>query len=187
MTIPFARFVENVVGRMLDVGGAKNKVHWGRWLRVRVQIELDRPLLRGLKIKFTDGRESMVVIFRYERLSDFCYTCGMLSHIEDNCHERRIAAEHGEVPCREYGDWMKDSADPFSPDRIIELLQTWGYKEVEQVTAPPSLGPLNVGTSGHVQQINMPISQTVQVKHSTTGEPECVVLRRFGPPTGSRC
>lgn len=127
----------NAVGRTLEVAGANNKVPCG--LKVRVCLELDRALLRGLRIRFTDGRHPLVVIFRYERLSDFCYTCGRLDHIEGNCHERRVASEHGAMVRREYGDWLRDGAEAFVPERVIELLEQSGYKAGEQVVAPASI------------------------------------------------
>lgn len=46
----------------------------GKFLRVRVQIDITKPLFRGFFIKIED--RNMRVTVMYERLPNFCYTCG---------------------------------------------------------------------------------------------------------------
>lgn len=55
----------------------------GKCLRVRVLINVSKPLLRGSKIDF-DGVTS-IVFFRYEKLGDFCFVCGKLDRIDRDC------------------------------------------------------------------------------------------------------
>lgn len=73
----------NKVGRVLEVDCSANSIAWGKCLRVRVLINVTKPLVRGTKVDF-NGCTS-VVIFRYEKLCDFCYLCGRLDHIDRDC------------------------------------------------------------------------------------------------------
>ena len=53
-------------------------------MRVRVQIDITKPLCRGQKITMADNTERCVA-FQYERLPNFCYWCGKVSHGEKDC------------------------------------------------------------------------------------------------------
>lgn len=68
----------NKVGRVMEIDCSTNSIAWGKCLRVRVLINVTKPLVRGTKVEF-NGNTS-VVIFRYEKLCDFCYICGKLDH-----------------------------------------------------------------------------------------------------------
>ena len=61
-----------------DERGAEN------CMRVRIRLEVNRPLCRGRLVKFEDGIKGWVA-FRYERLPNFCYWCGCLDHGEKDC------------------------------------------------------------------------------------------------------
>ena len=54
-------------------------VIWGKFLRVWVQIDVTKRLIRGKKITI-EGGEARWVQFKYEKLPNFCYRCGLLSH-----------------------------------------------------------------------------------------------------------
>lgn len=52
-----------------------------------MEVELDKPLLRGNKIKL--GGEVLWVDFAYEMLPTFCFYCSLISHAKKTC-ERKI-------------------------------------------------------------------------------------------------
>ncbi|MFQ6641486.1 hypothetical protein Gotur_015953 [Gossypium turneri] len=56
------------------------------FMRIRVQIDIRRPLKRRKKISF--GGKYSYVNFKYERLSLFCFYCGRLGHNDSFCEER---------------------------------------------------------------------------------------------------
>lgn len=60
----------------MEVDVAEKGVQWSKCLRVRVKVDVTKKLLRGKKItiKGDDGRW---VYFKYERLPNFCYYCGL--------------------------------------------------------------------------------------------------------------
>ncbi|CAN1786023.1 hypothetical protein LINPERHAP1_LOCUS17090 [Linum perenne] len=53
-------------------------------MRVRVRLDIRKPLKREKKIR-VEGGESFTCAFRYERLPNFCYICGKLGHIDRYC------------------------------------------------------------------------------------------------------
>lgn len=57
---------------------------WNAFIRVRVEIEVNKPLRRGLKIKQPNG-ESVWLECKYEHLPTFCFICGRLGHAEKYC------------------------------------------------------------------------------------------------------
>lgn len=82
-------FMTEVVGRQLgDFFGKfllydkKNDASlWREYMRIRVRIDVRKPLKRKKKITTKSGKE-YVVHCKYEHLGDLCFVCGMLSHTE---------------------------------------------------------------------------------------------------------
>jgi len=56
----------------------------GRFIWIRVTINISLPLCRGCLISIDDGRQ-VWVSFEYERLPNICYWCGCLDHDNKNC------------------------------------------------------------------------------------------------------
>ncbi|XP_070668433.1 uncharacterized protein [Malus domestica] len=71
------------------------------FLRARVLVHSENPLVPGCWLKREENRETWVE-FRYERLQDFCYHCGRIDHINTECS---YAANKGGA--EGYGDWIK--------------------------------------------------------------------------------
>ena len=73
-----------------------------KFMRIQVEIPIDKPLRRGGNITNTEG-ERCSIIFRYECLPTFCYICGILGHGDKNCH---VSPMEGVIE-RQYGDWLR--------------------------------------------------------------------------------
>lgn len=56
----------------------------GNFLRVRVTIDVSKPLCCGRRVDFDDDNEGWVS-FMYERLPNLCYWCGHLTHNDKDC------------------------------------------------------------------------------------------------------
>jgi len=66
------------IGRVEDVRVPGDGGVWSRGLRVRVQVDITKPLERGRMLKL-NGRQAWVA-FRYEKLPHFCFHCGRILH-----------------------------------------------------------------------------------------------------------
>lgn len=82
MTVQIGRMIAKA-GEVIDVECALEGVAWGRCFRVRVLIDVTQPLYRGIVVSI--GSTKTTVLFQYEKLSDFCYICGMLDHVDKDC------------------------------------------------------------------------------------------------------
>ena len=71
---------------VLEVDVSESRVQWGRCLHVQVRIDVTKRLVCGKKITIEE-REGRWVQFKYERLPNFCYRCGLLSHALKDCLE----------------------------------------------------------------------------------------------------
>ncbi|KAK7831458.1 uncharacterized protein CFP56_027420 [Quercus suber] len=73
-----------------------------RFLRVLIEILLNKPLCRGSPVVNPEGDKKMVA-FKYERLVGLCFRCGTLGHEEKFC-KLHLETEEGDHP---YEEWMK--------------------------------------------------------------------------------
>ncbi|XVF36329.1 hypothetical protein REPUB_Repub19eG0048900 [Reevesia pubescens] len=93
------------VGDVLELDMRENRVAWGKFLRVRVLLNVTKPLKRCCKLSKPNGG-TLLVMIRYERLSDFCFVCGRLDHHESKCDIAfQLKKRDGKVK-REYGQWL---------------------------------------------------------------------------------
>ncbi|XP_030970279.1 uncharacterized protein LOC115990603 [Quercus lobata] len=93
------------VGRVIDVDVPEKGVCWGKYLRVRVQFDTTKKLIRAKKVKIEDD-EPRLVFFRYERLPNFCYRCGIIGHGDKECPERSTS-DNGMMEVNQYGAWLR--------------------------------------------------------------------------------
>lgn len=54
------------------------------FMRVRVVVDVSKPLCRGRKIYWDNENEGWVA-FMYERLPNICYWCGSVSYDDKDC------------------------------------------------------------------------------------------------------
>ena len=93
----------------MEVDVPDSGVIWGKCLRVRVRIDVTKRLIRGKKITI-EGGEARWVQFKYERLPNFCYRCGYLSHALKDYLESSVTGRLSKVGLQ-YGAWLR--GDPF--------------------------------------------------------------------------
>ena len=70
------------MGEVLDI--EKDILGFGKYRRVKVMLDVTRPLRRFRKMKDRRGMEFRVD-FAYERLPFFCFACGIMGHSEKDC------------------------------------------------------------------------------------------------------
>lgn len=90
-------------GGVITIGYPKKNYLGGRYARVRIELDVSKPLIRGTQLKVR-GKNPMIIPFKYERLQHFCFRCGCLGHVKCDC-------EDGSAPhqLNQYGDALRAS------------------------------------------------------------------------------
>jgi hypothetical protein len=104
------------------------------FLRVRVDIPVDRRLRASITTQVKGKDEKSTFVLRYERVPFFCFWCGLIGHSKNECEKERMG-----IPSLEY-----DARLRCSPVRKYERHQAY---------APPKNHPhmrkeLNFSSSG---------------------------------------
>lgn len=93
--------IGNVKDVLLVEAGGKEDRH----LKVQVEIDIAKPLLRGTMLKFKLAE--ICVEFRYETLPTFCFYCGHLGHNKKLCTKRKQDLNQNCLLKDQYGLWMR--------------------------------------------------------------------------------
>ena len=94
------------VGKFIQYDETNNTRFGASYMRVKVRIDVSRPLKRWKKILLSNGSSSQV-LFKYEHLGLFCFLCGKLGHIERFCDLHFSMAI--DSMARGWGNWLKAS------------------------------------------------------------------------------
>jgi hypothetical protein len=116
MTVKNAENIGASLGDLLVVDNADNlKPTRKSFLRFKVMLDLLKPLVLG----FTHHRppsSPIWVQYKYERLSDYCYTCGRIGYLSYSCPVDPRPPDHGR-----YDDNLK--ARPPNTSQIVHLIK----------------------------------------------------------------
>lgn len=155
------------IGKVLRTSETDEETGGGRIMRVRVQVDLSKPLCRGHKLGLANGGEWWVS-FKYERLPNFCYWCGILSHGEKDCD---LWLKNQETLRREdqgYGMWLR--AEMERPFRKMEV-------KVPRRSRPQ---PNSSGTLAKQQQAAAPpTTAEAPQREEESGDMECEDFPEF--------
>ncbi|XP_019191313.1 PREDICTED: nucleolin-like [Ipomoea nil] len=109
--LPIGLFRENIAKAIGDYLGTfiradRNNFDgsWKSFLRVRVLLDITKPLRRRVKLR-KGGGDWFWAEFKYERLPHFCFLCGLMDHTDPYCPRRYEVTEEEEV--RPYGSWLR--------------------------------------------------------------------------------
>ncbi|KAG5544352.1 hypothetical protein RHGRI_016938 [Rhododendron griersonianum] len=103
------------IGDVIAVEEPGEKGRLANFMRVRIWVDISKPLKKGFFLRKAKEKDSWVR-FRYERLSDFCYGCGMVGHVANECKDKRsfdaktwdfdgsLRADYAVVETINYGD-----------------------------------------------------------------------------------
>ncbi|KAF4387554.1 hypothetical protein F8388_011702 [Cannabis sativa] len=128
-----ARVVQDVgnrIGVFIESDPNNFKGFWRNYLRIRVTINIEKPLRRKMKIS-PEGEDSFWVHFKYERAPTFCFICGIIGHTENFC--AKLFQTPLDQIVKPYGIWMK--ATPIQQNKYI------GSKWLRNVGWEPGLAP----------------------------------------------
>ncbi|KAL4367934.1 hypothetical protein GQ457_05G017930 [Hibiscus cannabinus] len=105
------RFIANAIGKIIKIDYNTKEGKRGRFARIVVVIDLNKPLVPSLVI---DGKRQIIV---YEGLPMICYSCGKFGHTMETCKRGVDVTSNGKhvvtsdeasvVPKEHFGPWMK--------------------------------------------------------------------------------
>ncbi|GLT27361.1 hypothetical protein SLA2020_023670 [Shorea laevis] len=104
LTVATGRRIGAEIGRLIDVDAGDNDAWGSDFIRVHVGIDARKPLRRGMRLSLKEG--PLWVHFQYEHLQNFCYSCGMLDHVDRDCELGLELEMMGKVQ-RPYGDELR--------------------------------------------------------------------------------
>ncbi|KAL0007688.1 hypothetical protein SO802_009190 [Lithocarpus litseifolius] len=104
------------IGRVIEVDCKAIASGEARFLRVRVDVPLDKPIRGGAPVLSPEG-DKVWVAFKYERLSGLCFHCGLLGHEAKACEFTKLKVWE-ESP---YGEWLRATEDvpPQTRDSLV--------------------------------------------------------------------
>ena len=104
MTEMVGRDIGNSMGRFIELDKRANQFDQAKFLRIRVELPVEKPLQRGGNIMGMEG-DKYWIHFKYERLPTFCFFCGKMGHDLKHCN----ACLDRQNVTPQYGDWLRAS------------------------------------------------------------------------------
>lgn len=98
-----ARKIGDRIGKCIEVE-SDEALRNRSYIRLKVEVEVDKPLMLRFWWTNSQGKEKWASI-KYERLSDFCYGCGILGHTTQSCKEDVKQSETNPI-APAYGPWL---------------------------------------------------------------------------------
>ena len=99
------RQLGNKIGKFLKMDLDEEFSGWRDFLRIRVKLDVEKPLTRVVFISVGAGKREPFRV-KYEKLPKFCAVCGLLGHVETECgdgvHDKKAL---------QYGDWLVASPE----------------------------------------------------------------------------
>ena len=146
MSEEVCRDLGNSLGRFIETDWQARQSDLAKFMRVKVDLQLDKPLRHGGKIANVEG-EKFWVSFRYERIPTFCFHCSRLGHDDKHCQE----IPNNQSSSNQYGDWLRAQGnskigvdrsrstssggkDDGNEDRVEENIQTTAKNSYASVT-----------------------------------------------------
>lgn len=114
MNVIVGRAIGRGFGKCITVDADVNGMCHGVLLRVRVLLDISKPLRRGGRVQLGDGMQAVEVD---ERLPYFCYGCGVIGHYVAECLIVEVREGNGVANYR-YGDFLRGPSHKFASQKI---------------------------------------------------------------------
>ncbi|XP_075483839.1 uncharacterized protein At4g02000-like [Primulina tabacum] len=96
------RNIGSKIGQVLDIEAGDDGNCIGRFARVRVMLDITKPLKQGIWVQTEEKSEAVCIVLLYERLPNFCFSCGIIGHAQRNCDSKS-----NEGQSDKYGNWLR--------------------------------------------------------------------------------
>lgn len=73
------------VGVVGEIDRRENGLSLGRYARIKVHINVNRPLKQHIRVYVNKDDDDVIVLLSYERLPYFCYNCGHIGYAFRDC------------------------------------------------------------------------------------------------------
>jgi len=85
MTLETGEEIGNRVGKAIEVDTDDEGCAIGKYLRIKVWLDIRKPLLWGVTMEIGPDGKTQWCPLQYEFLPNFCYICGLLGHVDREC------------------------------------------------------------------------------------------------------
>ena len=113
-----AEAIGRTMGRVEQVDTSPNGECRGKYIRVRVTLDIRQPLSRG---RFVDmgSSEPLWISVQYERMPIFCYWCGLLNHDEKDCKAWLDSNGTLNKDDQQYGPWLRANTTNIQQPQVV--------------------------------------------------------------------
>ncbi|XP_020696269.1 uncharacterized protein LOC110109514 [Dendrobium catenatum] len=113
--------IASMIGKPLMMDG--NIFQWGRreFVRVCVRIKIDQCLPLGVWVESISGRFFQKV--EYEKISSFCFQCGMIGHVKGECIKKTLVQEN--VKVSNFNDGLASESEKRTEEVVAPNYGQW--------------------------------------------------------------
>uniref|UniRef100_A0A7N2MQT9 CCHC-type domain-containing protein n=1 Tax=Quercus lobata TaxID=97700 RepID=A0A7N2MQT9_QUELO len=128
MSLDVGKEIGSKLGTFLEVDRRSWQSDQAKFMRVRVELEIDKPLRRGAYIVSSE-EERLWLTFKYERLPTVCFICGKLGHDKKHCPAARDCENDAQLLT---GQGSVSASASLQPSGIVggkstlEKCESWG-------------------------------------------------------------
>jgi hypothetical protein len=124
--------IGSTMGKVEEVEVDEDGIGWGEYLRVRIVLDLTKPLSRG---RFLHIREKAIwITFKYEKIPRFCFKCGTIRHGGRGCIAPGGRRMMGNGEKAQFGPWLRVSLGGYRTGGVGRGRDQSGWRN----TGPPS-------------------------------------------------
>ncbi len=180
-----ATILGSSLGKIAHVSEGGEAIGGGQAMRIRVSVDITKPLCRGRRAKLEKDKETWIS-FKYERLPNFCYWCGLLTHTDKDCHFWLRNQDTLRMEDQQFGAWLRASND--RPWRKTEIKVEGIIRKPppKYPNQPPSPSPQNTRyeppPTYHSPHIN-PIPSTPSYMPPSLTPPIIIPSQSYPTPT----